>query len=90
MRKAAGLENFNLRTKDVPAVLDQLERWNKQADHALAGRLQLAQVGMSGHSFGAVTTQAVSGQSYPAVGSPLHRSADQSGAGVEPESPRGG
>lgn len=28
-----------------------------------AGRLELAKVGMSGHSFGAVTTQAVSGQS---------------------------
>jgi predicted dienelactone hydrolase len=71
MRQAAGLENFNLRTKDVPAVLDQLERWNTQADHALAGRLQLEHIGMSGHSFGAITTQAVSGQSYPAAASRL-------------------
>ena len=31
-------------------------------DHALAGRLDLSKVGMSGHSFGAVTTQAISGQ----------------------------
>jgi predicted dienelactone hydrolase len=68
MQRAAGPENFRLRVNDVPAVLDQLERWNKDSGHALAGRLQLARVGMSGHSFGAVTTQAVSGQSYPTVG----------------------
>lgn len=62
MRRAASLENFMLRVKDIPAVLDQLERWNKAAGHALAGRLCFERVGMSGHSFGAVTTQAVSGQ----------------------------
>jgi predicted dienelactone hydrolase len=64
MQRAAGLENFLLRAKDVPAVLDQLERWNKTAGHALAGRLDLTRVGMSGHSFGAVTTQAVAGQTF--------------------------
>jgi len=68
MRKAASSENFSLRVKDVPAVLDQLERWNQEASHPLAGRLRLSQVGMSGHSFGALTTQAVSGQSYAAAG----------------------
>jgi predicted dienelactone hydrolase len=71
MRKAAGIQNFNLRAKDVPAVLDQLDKWNKASDHALAGRMDLSRVGMSGHSFGAVTTQAVSGQSFPLVGSSL-------------------
>jgi predicted dienelactone hydrolase len=63
MRQAAGLQNFLLRVKDVPAVLDQLDRWNRSRGHALAGRLDLGRVGMAGHSFGAVTTQAVSGQS---------------------------
>lgn len=62
MRQAAGAQNYLLRVKDVPAVLDQLERWQKAAEHPLGGRLDLAHVGMSGHSFGAVTTQAVSGQ----------------------------
>lgn len=56
------IENVLLRAKDVPAVLDQLEKWNKTKGHALAGRLDLTRIGMSGHSFGAVTTQAVSGQ----------------------------
>jgi predicted dienelactone hydrolase len=68
MRQAAGSQNFTLRVQDVPAAIDQLERWNKTAGHALEGRLDLARQGMSGHSFGAVTTQAVSGQSFPLVG----------------------
>jgi predicted dienelactone hydrolase len=71
MRKAADGPNFMLRAKDVPAVLDQLAKWNQASDHALAGRMNLAQVGMSGHSFGAVTTQAVSGQSFPLAGASL-------------------
>lgn len=65
LKKAADLKNFQLRAADVPAVLDQLEIWNKEAGHVLAGRLDTSRLGMSGHSFGAVTTQATSGQSYP-------------------------
>lgn len=64
MRAAASGQNLQLRVNDVPAVLDQLRAWNQAADHPLAGRLDLARVGMSGHSFGAVTTQAVSGQRF--------------------------
>lgn len=63
MKSAASGRNLLLRVGDVQAALDQLEKWNGQPVHALAGRLDLSQVGMSGHSFGAVTTQAVSGQS---------------------------
>ena len=62
MKEAANAENFLLRAKDVPAVLDQLEIWNKDSKHDLFEAFNLNQVGMSGHSFGAVTTQAVSGQ----------------------------
>ena len=64
LEDAASLRNFEARVKDVPAVLDQLERWNAVRGHALSARLNLADVGMSGHSFGAVTTQAVSGQRF--------------------------
>lgn len=64
MENAASGRNFMDRVRDVPAVLDQLERWGSDEDHALAGRLDLQHVGMCGHSFGAVTTQAVSGQTY--------------------------
>ncbi len=66
--KAGNLENFMHRVKDVPAVLDQLAGWQKTNGHPLAGRLDLERVGMSGHSFGAITTQAVSGQSVPVGG----------------------
>jgi predicted dienelactone hydrolase len=62
MRRAASAENLILRVKDIPAVLDQLEIWNKADGHVLRGKMDLMRVGMSGHSFGAVTTQAVSGQ----------------------------
>jgi predicted dienelactone hydrolase len=64
LKAAAGLENFRLRVGDVAAVLDALTRWSRTAGHPLAGRMDLEHVGMSGHSFGAVTTQAVSGQTY--------------------------
>ena len=62
MKKAGNLDNFLLRVGDVAAVLDQLEIWNNQTDNPLAGRLDMSRVGMAGHSFGAVTTEAVSGQ----------------------------
>ncbi|MEQ9409870.1 MAG: dienelactone hydrolase [Fuerstiella sp.] len=65
LKQAAGLKEFLWRVQDVSAVLDQLEAMNKDASHALATRLDLNRVGMSGHSFGAVTTQAVSGQVFP-------------------------
>ena len=62
MREAANLENTVLRLRDVPAVIDQLERWETEAGSPLKGRMNLKAIGMSGHSFGAVTTQGVSGQ----------------------------
>ena len=65
MREAASAKNFALRVKDIPAALDQLARWNAERGHPLFGRLDLSRVGLSGHSFGAVTTQAVSGQHFP-------------------------
>lgn len=64
LRQAASAKNFILRVKDVSALIDQLEHWNRDGSHPLAGRLDLARIGMSGHSFGAITTQAVSGQVF--------------------------
>ena len=62
LRRAANLRNSLDRFKDVSAVLDQLDLWNDTDGHRLATRMDLSRIGMSGHSFGAVTTQAVSGQ----------------------------
>ena len=68
LKKAASLDNFLLRVRDVPAVLNQLELWNSAKNHQLFGRLDVTRIGMSGHSFGAVTTEAVSGETLPASG----------------------
>ncbi len=65
MGQAMDFKNFMHRAKDVPAALRQLEIWNKTPGNPLYGRMETSIVGMSGHSYGAVTTQAISGQSSP-------------------------
>jgi predicted dienelactone hydrolase len=89
MRAAAGLENFLLRVDDVRALLDQLEQWNKTAGNPLAGRLDLKRIGMSGHSFGAVTTQAISGQRF-VRGAGLTDSRIKAAVIMSPSGPRRG
>ena len=74
MKQAASIKNMQARVGDVAAVLDALATWHQTPDHPLAGRLDLEHVGMSGHSFGARTTQAVAGQSgWPARDGPDSR-----------------
>jgi dienelactone hydrolase len=52
------------RFQDVPAVLNQLPEW--AAENPDVGALMdLATMGMSGHSFGAMTTQAMAGENFP-------------------------
>ena len=52
------------RFADVPFVLDQLPAW--MADHPEVGDLaDLKTLGMSGHSFGALTTQVLAGMKFP-------------------------
>lgn len=62
LNAAATFENLLLRIDDVSAVIDQLEAWNVDPTNALYGTMNLEHIGMSGHSFGALTTQYVSGQ----------------------------
>jgi predicted dienelactone hydrolase len=90
MKKAANLSNFMLRVKDIPALLDQLERWQLTDRHILKGRLNLKQIGMSGHSFGAITTQAVSGQHTYRGTSALTDSRIKAALAFSPSSPRRG
>src|SRR5690606_20702662 len=56
---------------DVNAVVQQLPIWNKTEGHPLFGRIDPTRIGVSGHSFGAQTTQGVMGQSYPVIGQPF-------------------
>lgn len=62
LAQAANLKTFQDRVKDVSFVLDTLAVWNQTPDSGYAGKMDLNHAGMAGHSFGAVTTQAVSGQ----------------------------
>lgn len=89
LEQAAGVQNFMLRVQDVTATLDRLERWNEADGHELAGRLDLERVAMSGHSFGAVTTQAVSGQSF-ALGGKLTDDRIKAAIALSPSMPRRG
>ncbi len=90
LKKAVSLHNFVLRTGDVSAVLDQLDVWNKQKRHFLAGRIDMQRVGMSGHSFGAATTQAASGQSYGFAGNKFTDKRIRAAIAMSPSSPRRG
>ncbi len=90
MTQAASLENFLLRVEDVPAVLNQLEIWNADKTNRLAGRLDLKQVGMSGHSFGAVTTEAVSGQTLQVGGQKFTDPRIKAAVVFSPSAPRAG
>lgn len=64
MREAAGRSNFTLRIADIPAVMDQLHEWSRQPEHPLYGRIRTKRVGVAGHSFGAMTAQALGGQRF--------------------------
>ena len=62
LKQAISLENVSARLEDISFVIDQLEIWNRDADHFLYGKLDLDHIGMAGHSYGANTTQALMGQ----------------------------
>ncbi|HUO09656.1 MAG TPA: hypothetical protein VM008_15205, partial [Phycisphaerae bacterium] len=68
------LQPFLERVGDVHFVIDQVARMNEgkmegKEYGVFAGHLDLGRIGMSGHSFGAITTQAIVGQRYgPAEG----------------------
>ena len=90
LTQAASGRNFMLRVQDVRVVLDQLASWNGTRGHALERRLDLGRVGMSGHSFGAVTTQAVSGQAFGHAGARFTDERIRAAIAFSPSSPRRG
>lgn len=90
MKRAASPENLLLRVKDIHGVLDQLARWDDDPASGLSGRLDLRHVGMSGHSFGALTTQAVSGQKFPVGGRFATDSRIKAALMFSPSAPRRG
>jgi predicted dienelactone hydrolase len=72
---AANAENAARRCQDISFLLDQAEKINNGTlpDPALApfkGKIDLAHIGMAGHSFGAQTTLSVAGELFPPAARP--------------------
>lgn len=72
LARAASPENARHRIADIHVVLQQLEHWTQAIGHELFGQLDMDCVGMSGHSFGALTAQTLGGQLQESV-SPADR-----------------
>jgi predicted dienelactone hydrolase len=69
MRGAANGKQLVSRAQDIHFVIDELTRRN-QSDPRLKGKLDLARIAMTGHSFGAGTALAIAGQQFgPSSGS---------------------
>lgn len=64
LRSGAGVEQFLARTADIRFVVAELAR-RQSAGDPVATRVDLARLGMSGHSFGAITTLYLGGQRPP-------------------------
>ncbi len=90
MRGAISLENFKARVEDVHAVLNALVSWNGDKTQPLFRKLNLDAIGMSGHSFGAVTTEAVSGEHFPLAGTRFTDSRIKAAIAFSPSVPRTG
>lgn len=67
-KAASDLANAINRPLDVSFALDRLTALDRDPAFPLAGRLDLARVGVAGHSFGAFTTMAIAGARIPALG----------------------
>jgi predicted dienelactone hydrolase len=64
MRSGMTAEQYVLRVEDVRFVVDELAR-RREAHDPMAAKADLRRIGMSGHSFGAQTTQAIAGERFP-------------------------
>ena len=90
LKKAASIKTFLARMKDVPATLDQVEKWNGTKGHILAKRMDMEHIGIGGHSYGAVTTQAISGQTFGRRGAVYCEQRIDAGFAISPSIPRRG
>lgn len=90
MKKAANVTTFLDRMRDVPATIEQLTKWAAVPKHVLHGRMNLKKIGMAGHSYGAVTTQAVCGQVFGSAGARFADKRIDAGLALSPSQPRKG
>jgi len=93
LKGATGIKPTMDRLRDVPFVIDQLEKWSSQKGHALEGRMDLDHIGLAGHSYGAVTTLGLTDRDYGRSGLSMHEKridaflpmSPQPGKGENPE-----
>jgi predicted dienelactone hydrolase len=77
------------RFRDIPFAIDALEDMNK-SDAQLRGRLDMTRIGMSGHSFGAITTLVIAGESSPQAGLAFADDRVKAAIAYSPSKPRSG
>jgi predicted dienelactone hydrolase len=58
------LANAINRPRDISFVIDQLTQANSEEHSPLHGRIDLARIGVAGHSYGGFTAMAIAGQAY--------------------------
>ncbi len=90
LKSAASLKSTVDRVNDVPALIDQLAEWTSEEGHPLEGRLDVERIGMAGHSFGALTTQYLSGQTIGRRGRTYADSRIKAALPMSPSPPRRG
>jgi predicted dienelactone hydrolase len=76
------------RFRDLPFAIDQITAMNSAG--VLKGRFNLARIGMSGHSFGALSTLVAVGQSLPVVDQALKEPRLRAAIVYSPNKPRQG
>lgn len=75
------------RFEDVPFALDQLQLMNTEGP--LAGRIDMTRLGMSGHSFGAVSTLTAAGQTMRVAGTRFKEPRFRAAIAYSPNKPFG-
>ncbi|MFT3809242.1 MAG: hypothetical protein QM698_04940 [Micropepsaceae bacterium] len=75
------------RFEDVPFALDRLQQMN--ASGPLAGRIDMTRLGMSGHSFGAVSTLTAAGQALRLAGLRFKEPRFKAAIAYSPNKPQG-
>lgn len=88
IKKAASKETFLDRMDDVPATIDQLEKWAIDRKSPLYLKMDLTKIGMAGHSYGAITTQGLCGQVFGAMGPRFVDKRIDAGLPLSPSKPK--
>ena len=88
MKRAMSAESWLKRMHDVPATIDKIAQWNTERDHLLFGKVNMKQLGMCGHSFGAITTLSASGQWNALVGQKFTDRRIKAAFAMSPSTPR--